>query len=760
MKNTLVLYAFILLFPLTSVLSQPIIADHTCIDINQIPVAAIEQAKEQLHIGYGYTSHGSQIPSGMSGLVDFMNSKGYPHNLFQFNNTGSGGALHLFSGSGYDAGDLELDAGYYPSWVNETRDFLGEVNAQGRGSIHPAYNVIMWAWCGQLSGYSQSDVYNQYLNDMNQLELDYPGITFVYMTGHADGSGLEGDLHQNNQTIRNFCETNDKVLFDFYDIECYDPDGNYFGDQHVTDECYYDGGNWGQEWQNAHVMGVDWYRCDPAHTEHVVGNMKAYAIWWLWARLAGWAGPVTDDTPPSIPQNLLATVISETQVDLTWDPSTDEESGVSRYRVYRNGSSIATTSSTSYSDMTCVPGQTYSYQVSAINGGGMESEASSPVEVSTPTDDQPPSTPTGLTATASSSTQIDLTWNAATDNTAVAGYRVFRDGVEIGTASTLAYTDTGLSPSTTYQYQVSAFDAVGNESGLSATASATTLEPSQEKNTIRLETQDQVDDSFLFASDPDTRFGSEPYVSDIDRFIIKFNLPPELNGKRILSAKLFLYVWNQSNYQDNQYLDIFRVTRSWDESSVTWVNANETEQWSAAGGDYDTTAPVAQIVHQQGEENWNHTFYPPVTITNLVQEWAGGTLPNNGLLVINDSQTGIGFKASEYDDGHRPYLNVEYTDFPTHIGNFDVPESFQICKNYPNPFNGSTIIEYAIQKKNHVEIKIFDLNGREVTQLFSGEMPQGVHRIRFAPDRLASGVYLYTVRTGQFQKTGKMLLVR
>ena len=90
-----------------------------------------------------------------------------------------------------------------------------------------------------------------------------------------------------------------------------------------------------------------------------------------------------------------------------------------------------------------------------------------------------PSVPTGLVATAVSSTQINLSWNASTDNASVAGYRVFRDSVFIATSTSLVYIDTGLTPSTLYTYTVSAFDPSFNESAQSAPASATTLDATQ-----------------------------------------------------------------------------------------------------------------------------------------------------------------------------------------------------------------------------------------------------------------------------------------
>lgn len=91
-----------------------------------------------------------------------------------------------------------------------------------------------------------------------------------------------------------------------------------------------------------------------------------------------------------------------------------------------------------------------------------------------PGDSEAPSVPDNLVATAVSSSQIDLTWDASTDNVAVTGYDIYRDNVLVDTSPTNAYSDTGLSPGTLYQYEVSAFDAASNESARSAPDSATT----------------------------------------------------------------------------------------------------------------------------------------------------------------------------------------------------------------------------------------------------------------------------------------------
>jgi len=277
---------------------QAIIADHSCTDITVITESAINEAKSKLHIGYGHTSHGSQITSGMSGLVAFANGGGlglsFAKDIFKWNNGGTNGALDLEEGDGYGNGWLDHDGGYYPSWVNETREYLDD-------NSHSDVNVIMWSWCGQASGLSKQQMIDRYLAPMTQLEKDYPDVKFVYMTGHSDGSGDSGNLHLRNQQIRKYCIDNNKVLFDFYDIECYDPDGKYFGDKNVEDDCDYTGGNWAKEWQNSHVKDTDWYSCGSAHSQPLNANRKAYAIWWLWARLAGWTPTTGIDEiqPPS-----------------------------------------------------------------------------------------------------------------------------------------------------------------------------------------------------------------------------------------------------------------------------------------------------------------------------------------------------------------------------------------------------------------------------------------------------------------------------
>jgi hypothetical protein len=89
-------------------------------------------------------------------------------------------------------------------------------------------------------------------------------------------------------------------------------------------------------------------------------------------------------------------------------------------------------------------------------------------------DNEPPTAPADLVAATASNRAIDLAWTESTDNIGVTGYEVFRDGAPVGTTTGTTFTDSGLSSSTTYTYQVTAFDAGGNVSAPSNVASATT----------------------------------------------------------------------------------------------------------------------------------------------------------------------------------------------------------------------------------------------------------------------------------------------
>lgn len=228
-----------------------IVADHTVIaDFESIPGDYIQDIIDNFNIYYGHTSHGSQLVTG----AQMLQSDTY--DFASVNLTEPGGDLG-------HTGDL--------TWETTTREYL---------ATHPETNLVIWSWCGGVSD-NTSDGIQTYLNAMNQLEIDFPDIVFVYMTGHTDGSGEDGTLRTNNRQIRNFCNQNNKILFDFEDIESWDPSGNYYPD--ISDDCA-----WCSTWCESNTCADCEGSC--AHSHCFNCYQKGKAFWWMLARIAGWEG--------------------------------------------------------------------------------------------------------------------------------------------------------------------------------------------------------------------------------------------------------------------------------------------------------------------------------------------------------------------------------------------------------------------------------------------------------------------------------------
>src|SRR5438874_1018253 len=182
-----------------------------------------------------------------------------------------------------------------------------------------------------------------------------------------------------------------------------------------------------------------------------------------------------DTQAPSIPTNLAASAITPTTLTLSWNAATDNVA-VAGYRVYLNGTLLLSPSSTSAQIIELTPDFTRSFTVAAFDAAGNASAPSAPLSVTTPplADTTAPTTPSGVAASALTSSSLTLSWSPATDNVGVTGYRVYRNGTLAASPSGTSASITGLSAATTYSFTVSAVDAAGNASALSAPLSATT----------------------------------------------------------------------------------------------------------------------------------------------------------------------------------------------------------------------------------------------------------------------------------------------
>jgi chitodextrinase len=190
--------------------------------------------------------------------------------------------------------------------------------------------------------------------------------------------------------------------------------------------------------------------------------------------------PYEDTAPPTAPTNLKATG-SIGSASLTWTAATDN-TGVSLYNVHRSSTPgftptvanrIGQVTTTSFTDSGLAAGTWY-YKVTAEDAAGNIGPPSEEAQALVTVDSAPPSAPTGLKVTPAD-TSASLTWTASTDNVGVTGYRVLRNGVQVGAPTSTSFTDTGLTPGTPYTYTVVAVDAAKNESEPSSPVTVTTL---------------------------------------------------------------------------------------------------------------------------------------------------------------------------------------------------------------------------------------------------------------------------------------------
>jgi hypothetical protein len=115
------------------------------------------------------------------------------------------------------------------------------------------------------------------------------------------------------------------------------------------------------------------------------------------------------------------------------------------------------------------------------------------------------------------------------------------------------------------------------------------------------------------------------------------------------------------------------------------------------------------------------------------------------------------WSAATFPVGRRYTFNCPTGIVPTSNG---IPREYKLAQNYPNPFNPSTKISFALPKAGNVELKIYDILGREVTTLVNEFRIAGNYTVDFNASNLASGVYFYRIKSGDFIDTKKMVLMK
>jgi hypothetical protein len=276
--------------------------------LRAIPQQCINSARNNLHIAYQHTSHGTHVSYGVFGLQDYkagddvlfgITNRSPEANRLDFNDC----VMSDYAAPGVDAADLSRNE---TAFIQATRNYLDDPD-------NARINVVMWSWCN-IGGHN---VEQNYLPGMDSLISEYGTggtkigngqgqrsvpVSFIFMTGHANAGSNVGEGSPKNQAelIINHCVDNNRFCLDYYSIDTHDMSDNYWEDAGDNGNSAEYGGNFYADWQNSSVLGTNYYenKTGPegdatygAHnTQHITANRKAYAMWWILARIAGWDG--------------------------------------------------------------------------------------------------------------------------------------------------------------------------------------------------------------------------------------------------------------------------------------------------------------------------------------------------------------------------------------------------------------------------------------------------------------------------------------
>ncbi|MBN1425992.1 hypothetical protein JXA88_15695 [Candidatus Fermentibacteria bacterium] len=294
----------VLAMPAIAGAQNPLIIDHTCTNLESIPLAVIEEIKSPDNVfHYGHRSHGWQP---VEGLIQIESLYGATYNFDRRycgmpNDTTALGMWDGMTSNDYVAPE---DYWFSQAGMNDLRSIL---------TNHPQIKYSMWSWCGEHHWWPLADI-QAYLDSLDQLSTEFENVTFVYMTGNAeydheypDPWGIHARWERGNM-IRDYCVAHDKVLFDFEDMDCW-----YEGTQHTVTV----------ELDSTYVIPCQhpaYWGDEVAHTTMVNCINKGKAFWYMMALLQDMlAAPV-----------ITGISADSDSIRVSWNPV----SGASNYRVY------------------------------------------------------------------------------------------------------------------------------------------------------------------------------------------------------------------------------------------------------------------------------------------------------------------------------------------------------------------------------------------------------------------------------------------
>jgi len=223
-----------------------------------------------------------------------------------------------------------------------------------------------------------------------------------------------------------------------------------------------------------------------------------------------------------------------------------------------------------------------------------------------------------------------------------------------------------------------------------------------------------------------------------------------------------LYVATQSAQSQSKDVFIFVSDSLRNLINAPWAKTGRVVQWIAFLGNESTN-------------NWSGWFDANGVVRNTSGQVLEGTINLNSELGYTPSKVYLAVGLYQTQDG-----GSLQSQCPAGNGNGDIEANefiqfdflttsfkeeklllnFDLKQNYPNPFNSKTNIRFSLPRNSFITLKVYDVLGREVRTLVSGIKSSGIHNVEFDASELNSGIYIYTLRSGEKSISRKMILIK
>jgi len=423
-----------------------------------------------------------------------------------------------------------------------------------------------------------------------------------------------------------------------------------------------------------------------------------------------------DVVSPTTPANLTASATTQTSTKLSWTASTDNV-GVTSYSVYRNGSYLATATSTTYTVNNLAINTTYTFSIRAKDAAGNLSQESNILSVKTLAagDNVAPTAPSGLVASMTTQVSTKLSWQPSTDNVGVATYDVFSNGTFVTSVTALTYKVNGLLPGTTYVFTVKGKDAASNSSAASNALNVTTI-----ANEPEVESEPEVEEIVPVTITYCARQGNIASGERIGRVVFG-TIDNASTG--VASYENFTAISTDVRRSQNYAITITPVWRStqYAEGYAVFIDYNNDGDFTDAGE--KVVSKAASLATSQ-----TATFTIPSSV-----------VPGPKVMRVVMKRDGIPVACEAFTYGQVEDYTINIVS--TSRGTEDLVEEtvatiekldFQL---YPNPVSGS---ELNISVTNDATYRILNLVGQEISK-------GNVENETVPVSNISEGIYLLEV---------------